>query len=251
MDIASDHSEISEMSKKRIALSLLLCVIGFAAYLFLLRQSARFTSPALFVFLAWAAILSGPISSGLLLKREREVAVLAAIFSALSFFGNGLTLSSASTAIGGFVFIFLGVCGVMRVANLLRQRKSTRRSSDTYFSFDLDSDEDVARLDEIRDAYSRTLERTQGEYRTLMYRPTTDLPYSKIEILAALDALLDYSSSRRSSRLLDASIRTSEYQKVLEACKAQLQFFVDNGGQPLPTDMAQNVLVGSRLAGHK
>ena len=82
-----------------------------------------------------------------------------------------------------------------------------------------------------------------------MFRPASLLPYPKATIRRCLEALLDYSEGRATSKHLDESMQTPEAAESIRKVLFYLDDFIDVAPSDLPTDPGDNRRVGFSFLG--
>ena len=117
--------------------------------------------------------------------------------------------------------------------------------------FDLDSEDDVSTLDDVRLAFSDHMQDPAEPYHRCIWKPASLLPYPRPVIHAALTALLDFAERRRSSRYLDDSLRSDD---AITAIKNALDFlgtYLDVAPSDLPTDPSENLVAAEQFLEHE
>jgi len=110
--------------------------------------------------------------------------------------------------------------------------------------YDLENPDHIAILTDVRAAYANELARTDGAYGKCMYKPAAVLPFPKDTIRTALTALLDFAVGRRTSGLLDPSLRSSEVVETIQTCLTLLDDYLELPAGELPTDHVENATAG-------
>jgi len=123
-------------------------------------------------------------------------------------------------------------------------KASVRYTTRVPTEFDLDDRSHVELLIRIRSAFAASLQEEAGPYGQCLYKPASTLAYSKDAIRTALTALLDFAEGRRTSTLLDVSLRSRATVETICMSLACLDNYLELSTSDLPASRVENILVG-------